>query len=378
MKQKCTNGHVRRRVGDSAFKLAGICCVLVLALAPTNMLATEPENLPPAGTQLAFVREGQIYLINADGTGLIQLTDADPDVANGDPAWSRDGQRLAFARGRLVGDERDIYIMEADGSNVIQLTNGGYNIEPTWGPDDHMIAFSSFSNGGMGLAVIDTDAAGSLGPTMLLNRPGWNAQPAWSPDGQTITFSSDYRAYDFVYDLYAMGADGTCCWLILERPFFWNDDPRFYFQSAWSPDGQSIAVVVCPYAWDDCYTNGSEIAVARADGSDLRVIAQAGGFASPTWSPDGDWIAYGSTLCRTCGSSIRFVSVDGGDEGLLMDDGHSPAWRPDTDTLNAPDDPEGPVKEPDEPKKPPQPKLPECGSKCDNKGKLTGADFPDR
>lgn len=370
MNQKCINRQLRRRVGDSAFKLAAICCVLVLALAPIRMLAAEAENLPPAETQLAFVRDDQIFLVNADGSNLIQLTASEPGIVNMDPAWSRDGQRLAFARHTLVGEVLgggDIYIVDADGSNVLQLTHGG-GVEPTWGPDDR-IAFI----GGLGLSVMDVDAADSQEPTTLLDRPGYNAQPAWSPDGQTITFTSDYRAYDFLYDLYAMNADGTDIRPLLEGPFFDAEGRLFYFQSAWAPGGQNIAVVTCPYAWDDCYTLGSEIAVANADGSDLRVIAQAGGFASPTWSPDGEWIAYGSTLCRSCESSIRFVSVDGGVEGLLMDDGHSPAWRP--DTLNAPEDPEGPVKEPDEPKKPPRSKLPGCVLKCDKK-KLTGADFP--
>jgi Tol biopolymer transport system component len=375
MKQKCTNEHVRRRVGDSAFKLAGICCVLVLALAPTKMLATEPENLPPAGTQLAFVRDDQIYLINADGSGLIQLTDAEPGVANMDPAWSRDGQRLAFVRYTLVGEVLgggDIYIMDADGSNVVWLTSGS---EPVWGPGDRTILFG----GGGGLAVIGLDADGSRGTTILLDRPGYNAQPAWSPDGQTITFSSDYRAYDTLYDLYAMNSDGTDVRPVLEGPFFWADGLVFYFQSAWSPDGQSIAVVSCTWEWDNCYPD-SAITVANSDGSGLREIAQAGGLARPTWSPDGRWIAYASSACPSCETSIRYVQVDGGNEGLLMDDGHSPAWRPDPGALNAPDDPEGPIKEPDEPKDPDEPnkpapiKLPECGSKCDKEGKLTGSD----
>jgi len=215
------------------------------------------------------------------------------------------------------------------------------------------------------------DAADSQGPTNLLDRPGWNAQPAWSPDGQTITFSSDYRAYDTLYDLYAMNSDGTNVRPLIQGPFFWSAGLVFYFQSAWSPDGQSIAVVTCGYAWDNCYPD-SAIAVANPDGSGLREIAQAGGYASPTWSPDGQWIAFGSAACRTCATSIRFVSVDGGVEGLLMEDGHSPAWRPDAD--NGQEDPEGPVKNPDEPKNPPPSKSPECELVCVKKGKLTGAD----
>ena len=346
------------------------------AAQPQAPLSSDSLNRPPVSAELAFVREGQIYLVNADGTGLIQLTDTEPGVENIDPAWSRDGQRLAFARGGGVGGPWDIFIMDADGSNVVQLTSGGYNFEPTWGPDDLTIAFSSLTNGSSSLAVVDVDAAGSQGPTILLDNPGWDAQPAWSPDGQTITFTSDSRAYDFVYDLYAMNSDGTDVRPLIEGPFFWGDGLALYFQSAWSPDGQSIAAVSCTYAWDNCYPD-STIVIANADGSGLREIALAGGYASPTWSPDGQWIAFGSAFCRSCESSIRFVSVDGGDEGLLMDDGHSPAWRPDPDIQNGPDDPDTPIKEPDEPQKPTPIKFPECGSKCDKREKLTGGDSPE-
>lgn len=297
-------------------------------------LAVDPANLPPAGTQLAFVRNNQIYLVNADGTGLTQLTNTGAGVANSDPAWSRDGQRLAIARSD-PGDDwnltSDIYIMDADGSNVVQLTDGGYNVEPAWGPDNHTIAFAGKTSGSwssMGVFVIDVAADGGQGSRILFDFPGWVSQPAWSPDGRTITFSSDYRAYDILFDLYAMNADGSDVRPLLEGPFFWVDGLMFYFQSAWSPDGQSIGVVVCSYAGDNCYPD-STIAVVNADGSGLRVIAHAGSYASPTWSPDGQWIAYGSSKCRAaCQSSIRFVRIDGGIEGLIIDNGHSPAWRP--------------------------------------------------
>jgi len=383
MQQKCTHGLGRQQAIISALKLAGICYLLGLSFVSPKILAAEPENLPPAGSQLAFIRDDQIYLVNADGTGLVQLTDAEPGIANSDPAWSRDGKRLAFARGMLVPglqEVRDLYIMDADGSNVVQLTSGGYNVDPAWGPDD-TIAFTSFCAGGTCLKLID--ANGSVGTTVLHDYPGYDAQSAWSPDGQTITFTTDWRAYDFVYDLYAMNADGSEVRSLLEGPFFASDGPIEYYQSAWSPDGKSLAVVSCPYAFDSCHTILSTIAILNSDGSGLREIALAGGYASPTWSPDGRWIAFGSSSCRSCGSSIRFVRVDGGVEGLLAADGHSPAWRPDPDIQDTRENPEGPIKEPDEPKdpedpkKPPLIKLPECGSKCEKKDKLTRANFPD-
>jgi dipeptidyl aminopeptidase/acylaminoacyl peptidase len=128
-----------------------------------------------------------------------------------------------------------------------------------------------------------------------------------------------------------MDADGSNIRSLVEGPFFSNDGSNdgltFYFESAWSPDGNKIAIVACPYAWDNCYPT-STIVVVNSDGTGLHEIAPAGGFGRPTWSPDGRAIAFGSTTCRSCPSSIRFVLADGSGGGLIIADGHSPAWRP--------------------------------------------------
>src|SRR6266567_9525966 len=87
--------------------------------------------LPPVSGQIAFKsnrgRTGQqfdILLMNADGSGLVNLTDS---LAYDDwPAWSPDGSKIAFQADRsAVADARDtldVYVMHADGSNVVQLT----------------------------------------------------------------------------------------------------------------------------------------------------------------------------------------------------------------------------------------------------------------
>jgi hypothetical protein len=66
----------------------------------------------------------------------------------------------------------------------------------------------------------------------------------------------------------------------------------------------------------------------NADGSELRSITNAGGFARPSWSPDGTIIAFGSTECGGCPSTVRFVTRDGSESGVLIWDARNPAWRP--------------------------------------------------
>jgi Tol biopolymer transport system component len=77
-----------------------------------------------------------IYVMNADGSGIVQLTDGAPyfDTA---PAWSPDGTLIAFSR-EIGGDHYvtgDIYVMRVDGTDVTQLTNTPDEDEqvPSWG-----------------------------------------------------------------------------------------------------------------------------------------------------------------------------------------------------------------------------------------------------
>jgi len=270
--------------------------------------------------------------VNSDGTGLVQLTNTGDGVSNGDPAWSPDGQRIAFASDRR-GGVWDIYVMDADGSNVVPRTSTGqYNAYPNWSPDGRMIAFEAMrdeANGpgsGFSLDVYAVSADGAMAsPVRLTTDRGWEAYPAWSPDGRTVAFVSDDRAYDILFDLYVMNADGSGVTALLEGPFEWPVE--YYFQPAWSPDGRKLAIVVCAWAFDNCYPDAT-IALVNADGSGLTRLAAAGGFAKPTWSPDGQTIAFSSSPCRDCDGSIHYVPADGGAGGVIVTHGHSPAWRP--------------------------------------------------
>lgn len=92
----------------------------------------------------------QIYVINADGTGLQQLTFTGDTANNGDPTWSPDGSRITFGSDREGGNKLNVFVMNADGNQLQQLTHFDAPYEagnPNWSSDGMKIAFQYDING---------------------------------------------------------------------------------------------------------------------------------------------------------------------------------------------------------------------------------------
>src|SRR6267143_701125 len=92
----------------------------------------------PSGARLAYECGQDICAINADSTGLAQLSvDA---VGNHHPTWAPDGSKIAFAA--THAGVTDLYVMAANGSGAVQLTQSvGFVGSPAWSPDGTTIAF---------------------------------------------------------------------------------------------------------------------------------------------------------------------------------------------------------------------------------------------
>ena len=170
------------------------------------------SNLSPAwsadGEKMAFssARSGhpEIWVADAGGGKLHQITTFGSDVS---PVWNpRTGTQLAFVSGRT--GEPQIYVMDQDGASVQRMTDSGYAISPSWSSSG-LLAFSwnrkygPGDPGGQDIYVMDIASKRWLQAT---HEAGNNDFPSWSPDGRHIVFQ---RETNHRTQIWTMLGDGT-------------------------------------------------------------------------------------------------------------------------------------------------------------------------
>ena len=181
--------------------------------------------------------------------------------------------------------------------------DGGSSSYPLASPDGRWIAFQSNRDGDFEIYVVNRQG-GQL--RQLTRNNHWDRLPAWSPAGDWIIYSSDIRG-DETFDLYRVRPDGAA-----PQPVYsdgWRNSHARY-----SPDGSALV-----------FTAGREVRDARS--WELRLVDLASGGArlvtendvrdaSPVFSPDGQRIAYVTTIGGV--RALASMNLDGGDRDVLF------------------------------------------------------------
>lgn len=221
----------------------------------------------PDGTRIAFQSSSsnskEISVMNADGSGRTFLTSTNT-IAEQEPTWSPDGNRIAFVAGTSASDattDLEIWVMDADGSDLVQMTDtaqGVRDTQPAWSPDGNRFAFLSegrATDTNSNVYVMDanplTNDATNLTPNDGTTNPVYqynDEDPSWSPDGARIAYSTKT-------DVWTMDATDGSAKVNLTAGDGGGSQPT------WSPDGESIAYVRDGNIWKMDANGGNKVAV---------------------------------------------------------------------------------------------------------------------
>ena len=251
---------------------------------PPPRHGVEPAQSPD-GRRIAFTSyrdyvNYEIYVMDADGGRPENLTLHQAYDVN--PAWSPDGELIAFVSDRNGDVEirpwrnnTDIYVMDAAGRGVEQVTSDPLSRSaehPAWSPDGSSIAFNKFDGEGFsGIFVLERS---SRETRLLTDDDGLAWGPSWSPDGRWIAYVETVE-YEESHLLKIPASGGEARQLTVGR-FFRRGPPR------WSPDGARIVLAREDRAEGVAY----DLYVISAEGGAGEQLTDDPGVdRDPCWAP---------------------------------------------------------------------------------------------
>ena len=174
----------------------------------------------------------------------------------------------------LGGGTKEIWEMDYDGANQHPITHlGAISLSPRVSPDNSRLAFTSLDKSGFHVKMFSL----LLGRMVAFNTAaGTSESPAWAPGGNTIAYSAA-PAGDF--DIFLSGVDGIGAHRITN---FRGPDVSPVFNPR---SGSQIA-------WISGRTGLPQLYIMETDGSNVQRLTDGGYASSPSWSPNGQFVAY--------------------------------------------------------------------------------------
>jgi Tol biopolymer transport system component len=294
-----------------------------------DLVIDRNNALPRPSSRIVFVHDpelgnsdlGDLYVINADGTGRRPLL-VTPTTAV-DPAWTPDGQAVLFTDiqgGGATEIQVRLSLIDADGSNLRPFGADLSGSTARWAPDGKHVAFLASYNDDGGVrhraGVWIANPSGTE-PYRLPTQDDQlceglycsyiQSEPVWYPDadriGYTVAIEQSFGTRSRSYTTRL--SDSTTTPIVPPLPI-------------WAPDGSRFLIL-----------DFNQIQIMAADGTPLDTIPVGSGsitFPQAVWSPDGEWLAYVFYEEPSGRDQLWIADHDGNRRRRIALDASDPDW----------------------------------------------------
>ena len=262
-------------------------------------------------SKLVFVsnRDGneEIYIMDYDGKRIRRITYN--DYIDSFPSWNINNEDILYTS--YKNNNPDLYSFSIYTGKSRVLSSRGTNYSADWSPEGDRVVYTSTKSGNAEIYLLNMKTGKEK--RLTFNRI-IDTSPYWSPNAREIVFTSQRSGTP---QIYIMDAEGTN----IRRITF---EGTYLATPSVSPDGRTIV-------FSRLDKSGFNIWTIRTDGSGLTQLTFDGDNQSPTWSPDGRFIAYERKETPAAKNSIFIMRRDGSNPVKIIGgkgDYSSPAWSP--------------------------------------------------